>query len=189
MKKKHLRILGMGILVIVLIAVLPMGVHQFNLWRYPQKYKPFVEKWAAEYEVDPNILYAVIKTESSFDPQAESNVGARGLMQLTEETFEWAKLKSAPYEEIVFEDLYDPNTNIRFGSYFMDRCLERYEGDLATAAAAYHSGWGTVDKLLQDPAYSQDGKTLQHYPYPQMNRYVFKIQRNYNRYKNIYQES
>ncbi len=49
---------------------------------------------------------------------------------------------------LTFDDLYDPEVNIRFGSYFVSYCLHRYSGDLATAAAAYHSGLGTVDGLL-----------------------------------------
>lgn len=187
MKKTHKKIWILPV-VIVLALLLPFAVRQINLLRYPQKYQMFIEKWAEEYDMDPYILYAVIKTESGFDSNAQSNVGARGLMQITEETFAWIKLKSAPYEEIAFEDLYDANTNIRFGAYFMNRCLERYNGDLATAAAAYHSGWGTVDELLEDPAYSSDGKTLQEYPYPQMNRYVYKVTKNYKGYNDLYGE-
>ena len=69
-------------------------------------------------------------------------------MQITEQTFDWIKGKIAPEEPLTFDDLYDPETNIRFGSYFVSCCLLRYQDDLSTAAAAYHSGWGTVDALL-----------------------------------------
>ena len=66
------------------------------------------------------ILYAFIRTESNFDPNADSDAGARGLMQITEVTFDWIKMKIAPTESLTFDDLYDPETNIRFGSYFVD---------------------------------------------------------------------
>ena len=79
-------------------------------------------------------------------------------------------------------------THIRFGSYFVSYCLLRYQDDLPTAAAAYHSGWGTVDELLAQAEYSADGQTLDHYPYPQMRRYVQKITHSYQRYQEIYQE-
>ena len=69
-------------------------------------------------------------------------------MQITEVTFDWIKMKIAPTESLTFDDLYDPETNIRFGSYFVSYCLDRYSGHLATAAAAYHSGVGTVDGLI-----------------------------------------
>ena len=135
------------------------------------------------------MLYAFIRTESNFDPMADSDAGARGLMQITEVTFDWIKSKIAPTEDLTFEDLYDPETNIRFGSYFVSYCLLRYQDDLATAAAAYHSGWGTVDDLLAQEQYSADGKTLDHYPYPQMRLYVKKITSSYQHYQEIYNAS
>ena len=67
-----------------------------------------------------------------------------------------------------------------------DSCLDRYSGHLATAAAAYHSGVGTVDGLLGQEAYSLDGVTLDHYPYPQMRLYVKKITESYQHYSEIY---
>ena len=147
-----------------------------------------MEYYAGKYNIDPLILYSFIRTESNFNPNAQSNVGARGLMQITEETFDWIKSKIAPTEPLTFDDLYDPETNIRFGTYFVSYCLLRYQQDLATAAAAYHSGWGTVDDLLAQSEYSADGKTLDHYPYPQMRQYVHKITHSYQRYQEIYNQ-
>ena len=140
-------------------------------WEYPQRFTEYVEYYAGKYGIDPMILYAFIRTESNFDPNADSDAGARGLMQITEVTFDWIKMKIAPTESLTFDVLYDPETNIRFGSYFVSYCLDRYSGHLATAAAAYHSGVGTVDGLLGQEAYSTDGVTLDHYPYPQMRLY------------------
>ena len=147
------------------------------------------EKWAAAYELDPLLVYAFIRTESGFDPQATSSVDARGLMQMTEETFIWLRSKIAPDEGLLFANLYDPETSIRFGCYYLHLCMERYNGDVATAAAAYHSGWGTVDALLQMEEHSADGETLQGFPYNQMNHYVKKITSCYARYQRIYAES
>lgn len=65
-------------------------------------------------------------------------------------------------------------------------CLDRYSGHLAAAAAAYHSGVGTVDGLLGQEVYSTDGVTLDHYPYPQMRLYVKKITESYQHYSEIY---
>ena len=155
---------------------------------YPQKYSEYVTYYADKYQLDPLMLYSVIRTESGFSPTAQSGVDARGLMQITQETFYWIKSKIAPTEELVFEDLYDPETNIRFGSFYFARCMERYDNDLSTAAAAYHSGWGTVDRLLSDPQYSRDGKTLQVFPYNQMQRYVEKINKSYSAYQKVYPE-
>ncbi|MFI3169067.1 MAG: lytic transglycosylase domain-containing protein [Faecalibacterium sp.] len=153
---------------------------------YPQEYTELVEYWAEEYEVDPLLVYAFIRTESGFDETAQSNVDARGLMQITSDTFDWIKSKIAVDEDLIFEDMYDPEVNIRFGVYYISRCLARYENDVATAAAAYHSGWGTVDDLLSQEKYSQNGLTLDVFPYTQMKNYVFKIAACYEKYNELY---
>ena len=153
---------------------------------YPCKYSALVEQYAAEYDLDPLLVYSFVRTESGFDPDATSSVEARGLMQMTEETFLWLRSKIAADEDLAFADLYDPDTSIRFGCYYLHLCLERYNGDVATAAAAYHSGWGTVDNLLRMEEHSADGQTLQGFPYSQMNHYVNKITSCYGAYQRIY---
>jgi soluble lytic murein transglycosylase len=144
-----------------------------------------VEQYAREFDIDPDLHYAFIKTESSFEPEAVSSAGAIGLTQITEETFSWLKLKLCPKEDIVFEDLYNPDTSIRFGAYYMSRNLERYNGDVSTAAAAYHSGWGTVDELLRE----NQTEILTEFPYTQMENYVYKINKSYNAYQELYNTS
>ena len=137
------------------------------------------------YPLDPLLVYAFIRTESGFDPAATSSVEARGLMQMTEETFIWLRSKIAPDEGLTFDDLYDPDVSIRFGCYYIHLCMERY-GDVATAAAAYHSGWGTVDNLLRMEEHSSDGQTLKGFPYNQMHHYVEKITASYAVYTRLY---
>lgn len=173
-------------LLLAAITLLNRGSDTVMNTAYPRKYDEYVTYYASKYQIDPYILYSIIRTESNFNPQAESNVGARGLMQITEITFDWIKTKIAPDEPLTFDDLYDPEVNIRFGSYFISYCLQRYDNDLATAAAAYHSGLGTVDTLLADSQYSQDGKVLDAFPYPQMRRYVQKVTDAYAQYSEIY---
>ena len=153
-------------LLLAAITLLNRGSDTVMNTAYPRKYDEYVTYYAGKYQIDPYILYSIIRTESNFNPQAESDVGARGLMQITEITFDWIKTKIAPDEPLTFDDLYDPEVNIRFGSYFISYCLQRYDDDLATAAAAYHSGLGTVDTLLADSQYSQDGKVLDAFPVP-----------------------
>ena len=96
--------------------------------QYPCRYADTVTRYAELYDLDPLVLYAFIRTESNFNPNAQSDAGARGLMQITEVTFDWIKLKIAPDEALTFDDLFDPETNIRFGSYFVAYCLQRYGG-------------------------------------------------------------
>ena len=173
--KRHLA--GLCVLAVcVLLAgllILRTGLSALDTARYPRQYSKYVEYYAGKYNLDPLLLYSLIRTESGFDPEATSSVEARGLMQIT---------------EVTFDDLYDPETNIRFGSYYLAQCLYRYANDVDTAAAAYHSGWGTVDELLEDSAYTDDGVTLHTFPYEQMNLYVHKINRSYEAYQRIYSE-
>ena len=185
-RKRRLRLLILCLLALVLLVAAPHLWHRAEQLLYPRKYEQLVDQWAQTYNLDPLLVDAFIRTESGFDPVATSSVDARGLMQMTEETFLWLRSKIAADEDLTFADLYDPDTSIRFGCYYLHLCLERYNGDVATAAAAYHSGWGTVDNLLRMEEHSADGQTLQGFPYSQMNHYVNKITSCYGAYQRIY---
>ena len=185
-RRRLLRLVSLFLVVIVAVCAVPPLCNRAEQFLYPRKYEQLVEKWATAYELDPLLVYAFIRTESGFDPQATSTVDARGLMQMTEETFLWLRSKIAEGENVTFGDLYDPAVSLRFGCYYLHLCMERYGGDVATAAAAYHSGWGTVDALLQKEEHSADGITLQGFPYNQMHHYVEKITACYAVYQNLY---
>lgn len=178
-----------AIVMLILAAQLSLfGVEKVENALYPRKYSEYVTYYAEKYEMDPLLVYAIIRTESGFDPSAHSNADAVGLMQITETAFHWLHAKLAPAEDLSFESLYDPETNIRFGCYYWACCLERYDQDISTAAASYFSGWTTVDTLLQDSAYSSDGVTLHTFPYDGMEQYVHKILKNYEAYQKLYAE-
>lgn len=185
----------MGLIAVILAGAAIAVMSVLELWpdseevartKHPLKYTEEVERWSAEYGLDPLLVYAVILTESGFKPAAESSAGARGLMQMTSDTFDWVKTKIAPEEDITFDHLFAPDTSIRFGTAFLSMCLERYGGDISTAAAAYHSGMGTVDELLQVAQYSEDGIRLHEFPHRNMSHYVNKINNNYDKYRELY---
>lgn len=193
MLTKPKRRLGCVVIGMVLIVALVLGgvfggqfVEVLERYNYPQTYKEEVEKWAAEYNVDTNLVYTIIRTESGFKPMAESSAGARGLMQMTEETFEWLKQKIAADVALSFEDLYTPEVAIRFGTYYLSISLAKYGNDVSTAAAAYHSGWGTVDRLLRDDKYTDGENVLKEFPYSQMGHYVNKVNKSYTKYRELY---
>ena len=178
----------------VLLMALPPLAREADRLLYPRKYSRQVEQWAAEYDLDPLLVYAFIRTESGFDPAATSSVEARGLMQMTEETFIWLRSKIAQDEGLTFDELYDPDVSIRFGCYYIRLCMERYGrflvifrgGVVPPAAPPYHSGWGTVDNLLRMEEHSSDGQTLKGFPYNQMHHYVEKITASYAVYTRLY---
>ena len=170
---------------LVLILILTGAVAARSLVKtlYPHKYAEIVEKYSAQYGVDADLVYAVIRTESSFRPDAGSEVGAAGLMQIMPETFEWLCMRM--HEQATFDALYDPDTAIRFGTYLLHLLLEEF-GDTRTALAAYHAGRGRVVKWLDDASVSPDGKTLEHIPYRDTAHYVQKVDRAMQMYKKIY---
>jgi soluble lytic murein transglycosylase len=107
---------------------------------------------------------------------------------MTKDTFDWIKPRIAPDDALTFDDLYDPGQSVRFGGYYLSICLRRYSGDVSTAAAAYHSGWGTVDRLLAGGDYGTRERVLDEFPYRQMAYYVYKINSSYHKYRQIYGE-
>ncbi|MCM1330650.1 MAG: lytic transglycosylase domain-containing protein [Ruminococcus sp.] len=152
---------------------------------YPIEYSGYVEKAAAETGLDKYLIYAVIKTESGFDEKAVSDVGARGLMQLMEDAFDWVKFRMGDEREVEYGDMYDPEYNIEYGSYLIKLLYDEY-GDIETAIAAYHSGRGSVNEWLENPEYSSDGKTLDDMPSSTAKHYVHKVMTAYEGYTNLY---
>lgn len=179
------------IFVLIIIAAIVMGYkaaqrseYEYRLAAHPKKYSEFVTKYALEYEMDEDLIYAVIKTESDFDCEAVSEVGARGLMQIMEETFDWIKYRLDD-DESEYDDMFDPEMNIRYGAYLMDYLLEKF-GDKDTAVAAYHSGAGSVSSWLEDKDNSSDGKRLDNIPSNTAAHYVNKINNALSNYKELY---
>lgn len=141
---------------------------------YPVKYKTQVEKYAEEYKLDKALVYAVIKTESNFIEEAESGVGAMGLMQIMPSTFEWLQSMTKGEVTMDSDSLLDADVNIEYGCIFLQFLLDRYSEE-NTAVAAYNAGFGAVDGWLEDTSYSKDGKNLDYIPYPETSNYVDKV--------------
>ena len=150
---------------------------------YKPQYTAFAEKYAAENSLELSLVYGVMHTESGFNPDAESEVGALGLMQLTTETFQWLQTKTG--EDLPDEALKDPETNIKYGCLFLGMLQDEF-GSMREMLAAYHAGRGSVNNWLSDDAYSSDGKTLQTIPYSDTAHYVSKVERAYKIYSNLY---
>lgn len=160
---------------------------QYLLATHPMKYTSSVSAYSGEFEVPEMLVYAVIKTESSYNENAESNVGARGLMQIMEETFDWIKFRLGDDDSVTFDDMYNAETNIRYGTYLLGYLLNYFEGETDVAMAAYHAGVGNVTSWLEDNEYSDDGKTLKEIPISDTAHYVDKINNALAIYKELYQ--
>lgn len=159
------------------------GYHLIYRFMYPQKYQETVTACAEEFGLDEELIYAVISCESGFDPQAVSPVEAKGLMQLTEDAFDWVQFRLG--EEMSYDDIFDPEVNIRCGSAMLSLLKEEL-GDERSAVAAYHSGLNQVKEWLADPEYSDDGKWLDTIPAPLTREYVDKVSNTKSVYENLY---
>ena len=157
---------------------------------YSTDYEEYVEKYSEEFEVDPVLVFSVIKVESNFQPRATSNVGARGLMQLMEEAYDWVKFRLDDDSES-FDDMYDPETNIRYGTYYLSFLMERYDGSIDLTAAAYHCGMGQVDSWLEDGTISAENFDVNDIPAEndQTSHYVNKINDAYSAYSELLAEN
>ena len=149
---------------------------------YPRKYSDLVERYSDIYQVSPAIVYAVIKTESSFHPQAISSAGAMGLMQIMPTTFLW--LAELMGESHTVESLYDPEINIRYGIFYLKYLLDRYQ-DYRLALAAYNAGPGNVEKWLSSDIYAKEG-ALVFIPFSETRSYVKKVLRRTQLYEKLY---
>lgn len=151
---------------------------------YPLEYTDLVNKAAKDYNLQPALIYGVIHTESRFNPDAGSSVGAVGLMQIMPETFDWLQEKRGEAGKYTTEDLYTPSVNIDYGSYLLRYFLDYY-GNEKCAVAAYNAGF-EVSNWLEDPNCSPDGMTLDVIPYPETSEYVVKVESAKQKYIELY---
>ena len=140
---------------------------------YPLGFKETVIETATEYGLEPALVFAVIKTESGFDENAVSAKGAKGLMQITDETGAYiaAKLRIVSY------DLFEPRTNIRFGCYYLRYLLDYYNQDEKLCICAYNAGMGCVDNWLKEEDYMKNGR-LNLIPFKETKNYYSKVSMN-----------
>ena len=186
--RKKRRALPVVIVCILLAAAIAVagyfGYDRWERYTHPIKYEDLVVEYSRENGLDEFLVYAVIKTESGFDPNAVSNVGARGLMQIMEDTFDWVKYRMGD-EDTRYLEMYIPETNIRYGCWLLGYLYKEF-GNVETAMAAYHAGRGQVNEWLADRSISADGVHLDEIPISDTAHYVRKIVRAMETYERLY---
>jgi soluble lytic murein transglycosylase len=162
-----------GIVILALMAVSAAAawtVREEPDWylrtRYPLEYEHIIRGHASNHDLDPALLAAMVYVESRFDPNARSEAGAIGLMQMLPETAEGIATRTGG-DRFVVADLRDPEINVRYGSWYVDHLRQLY-GDIDLALAAYHAGQGNVDY------WREEGLGI---AFPETRRYVAEVTR------------
>lgn len=153
---------------------------------YSLTYKEAIRENCEKYALDFYLVAAVIHVESRNDPLAVSPKGAIGLMQIMPATGEWIFEKIQSVDKVYSkESLYEAETNIRYGCWYLRYLLDKFNQDVRYALVAYNAGPGNLDKWLCDERFSKDGE-LTEIPFEQTRDYVNKVKLAKEKYEELY---
>ena len=187
LKNKYKIIIGTVIVVLIIAILFVLFKDKLLKILYPKTYSEIISVYAEEYDVEENLIYAVIKAESNFDSRAVSNKDAIGLMQIVEDTaIDVAKKNNIDIDtENIEEEILDIDNNINIGTKYLSTLLTQYR-NIEVALAAYNAGIGTVNNWIEKQIIQADGSDIENIPYKETNNYVRKILRDYRIYNELY---
>ena len=142
---------------------------------YPLRYVEEIQHWASVHSLDPYLVAAVIRAESRFRPSACSHAGAMGLMQITPATGKWIA-ETLHHEGFTVENLYEPDLNIRFGTWYLRYLLDRLDEDVESCLIAYNAGPSNLKR------WQSEGGTI----FPETKDYVARVKRSWSAYRILY---
>lgn len=170
MKRKILTIFCFSIVILFLLCVI------YFCFVFPERYKNSVVENAQKFGLEPALVYAVIKAESDFDNKAVSKSGALGLMQILPSTAKW--IAKELNEEYLKENMFDENTNIKYGCFYLDYLFQKF-GEMDIVICAYNAG----EKKVLD--WLENGKLNRNIiDYAETKTYLKRVEKFYRVYKN-----
>jgi len=182
-RKRRRRRLAIG--AAVLLAVIVAGVvlegtinKAIQELTLPLRHEDVIRQQAREKDVDAALIAAVIYSESKFS-DSTSSAGARGLMQITPEAANEIERLSGG-TTFSLKDLSDPEINIRYGTFLLRELLDRYEGDVVAALAAYNAGPANADR------WGGSGLQIEEIPFPETRAYVEEVLDKQRAYRDEY---
>lgn len=192
-KKKNDNLFTLFVILTIMLFLTLLVIGGFKVYRsieneidkekHPILYSEYVEKYSKEYGVPEIVIYSTIKAESNFDPNAVSVADACGLMQILPSTFNSLVAELDGTE--TGGDIFDPEINIKYGTYYLSKLYKRF-GEWKTVHAAYNAGETRVASWLTNEKYAKDGK-LTNIPYKETSNYVIRIANYKEKYKELYE--
>lgn len=158
---------------------------------YPFPYRPTVEKYSARWQVDKFLSIAVMKVESNFSESANSQSGAVGLMQIMPETAAWIAYRLGETPEEISADiknLREPETNIRYGTWYLAELEQEFKGNDVLALAAYNAGRGNVYDWMEKNHWDENFSDVDKIPYAETRDYVKRVLHCREKYAKLYSE-
>lgn len=157
------------------------------LWEfaYPRAYEKSVSSGSKNYSVPEEMIWGIMRAESHFNSDAQSPVGARGLMQL----MPFTSLKVADLMQLKQFDvttLLQPEVNIKLGSRYLSRLMQQFQGSLPLTAASYNAGPHRVQSWLKSFGLLDMDEFIEHIPFIETRNYVKRVMRNYQIYEILY---
>lgn len=153
---------------------------------YPRWYGQYVEKYCEKFGVEPSLMYALIREESRFNPRGLSRAMAHGLTQIMPSTGRGIarNLGIRPYNTSM---LFEPELNVKMGTYYLSQQLRSFKGDKHLALASYNGGSGNVRRWVRKNGASDIDEFVESIPYKETRGYVKKVLESYWQYKRIYE--
>ena len=155
---------------------------------YPRGWRQLTELHYPKYRIDPNLVFAIVREESRFNPEARSPAGAKGLMQIITSTGKdiARRLRVRRFSPT---SLYDPETNVRFGTFYIHHLLDKFDGNIALALGAYNGGPHNIRRWQKEKPDLDPFEFIENIPFKETNRYIKKVIQSYIRYSYLYPES
>ncbi|WMM23586.1 lytic transglycosylase domain-containing protein [Tissierella sp. MB52-C2] len=184
---KMKKLIKKTIIFFTIIILIIIGSLVVLTTKYPIGYKSAIVKYSNEYNLDPYLVASIINVESKYDKNAVSSKEAKGLMQIAPQTGQWASevLGIENYNEKM---LFDPEINIRIGTWYLNNLFTEFNQNLDLVLAAYNAGSGNVNKWLDNDEYCKDGVELSVIPFKETRDYLVRIKDNYKVYSSVYKE-
>jgi soluble lytic murein transglycosylase len=172
-RRRLIALLALGLIAVVVVTLMPLARRAVNDLSLPLAWAPTIRQQAAEKQLDPALVAAVIYAETKFDPR-NSSAGAEGPMQLLPSTaLDLARRSGATTFHT--SDLNNPTVNIAYGCYYLRDLIDTFHGSVTLAIAAYNGGVTNVERWLAEARTDHHRFRITDIPFPETRDYVERV--------------